>query len=95
MNEMHDPNELYPSILKNTCLEKSWRSLLVNVPDVRDQHDELIMPHEYGSKLKDGTIVMINAYLKLFFFLVFGGEIIVNHHFFDCRYVDDDCNRDY
>ena len=68
MNKMHDPYDIYPNIFKNTHLENSWRNMLVNIPDVRDEDGKLIMPHEYRSKMKDGTIVMVNGYLKLYVF---------------------------
>ena len=38
------------------------------IPNVRDGKGHLIMPREYESTLKNGSIVIVNIHLKLYVF---------------------------
>ena len=38
------------------------------IPNIRDGKGHLIMPREYESTLKNGSIVIVNVHLKLYVF---------------------------
>ena len=39
-------------------------------PNIRDGDGRLIMPNEYKSRLEDGSIVIVNASLRLYVILI-------------------------
>ena len=59
--DMPDPDGIYSSTLGVADVSKSF----IDVPNVRDGNGTLITPDEYERKLDDGTVVMVNVYLKL------------------------------
>ena len=58
---MPDPEDIYSCAIGPADTSKSF----VSIPNVRDGDGDLIKPNEYQSKLVDGSIVMINCYMKL------------------------------
>jgi hypothetical protein len=68
MRDMPDPSHLYPTVFKKTYLNTTWEDHFINLPNIRNNDGQLIMLHEYRSKLKDGSVVMVNVYLKLYVF---------------------------
>lgn len=77
--------------------ETSYLDVLVSVPNVRDGDGRLIMPHEYQSKLKDRSVVMVNAFLKLYVFIYLLKKFFndINYECIKCRTVEDNGNRIY
>ena len=74
IRRMPDPAQIYPDIFHRTSLEKTWRNSFFTVPNVRDGDGRVVMPYEYRSQLKDGSVVMLNVYLKVYVFF-FGIKI--------------------
>ena len=60
---MKDPEGIFSS--NEIC-----KDFFVIVPNVRDGDGCLIMPDDYGSKLENGSIVMVNVHLKLYVFYI-------------------------
>jgi hypothetical protein len=58
---MKDPEDIFSS--NEICKE-----FFVTVPNIRDSDGCLIMPDDYGNKLENGSIVMVNVHLKLYVF---------------------------
>jgi hypothetical protein len=59
---MPDPEDIYSTILGNADVSNST----VHIPNIRDGNGDIITPAEYEKRLVDGSIVMINVYLKLY-----------------------------
>lgn len=56
-----DPEEIYSTTLGAADTSKSY----VYIPNVRNGDGNLITPDQYHIKLIDGSIAMVNVYLKL------------------------------
>jgi len=61
IGHMPDPDSIYSSTLGVADISKSF----IDVPNVRDGNGKLITPDEYERKLENGSVVMVNVYLKL------------------------------
>lgn len=61
---MPDPEDLYATTLGAADVSTSS----VHIPNIRDNDGKIITPDQYDRKLEDGSIVMINVYLKLYVF---------------------------
>jgi hypothetical protein len=61
VKSMPDPEEIFSSILGAADTSQSY----VNIPNIRDSDGNIILPYDYEKKLHDGSIVMVNVYLKL------------------------------
>jgi hypothetical protein len=59
---MPDPEDLYSITLGAADASNSY----VYIPNIRNGDGNLITPHQYEIKLEDGSIVMVNIYLKLY-----------------------------
>ena len=55
---------------------KDWNDISLTIPNVRDSDGCVIMPNKYESKLKDGSIVIVNVHFKLYVFILFTINII-------------------
>lgn len=64
---MPDPEDIYSTTLGAADVSTSS----VHVPNIRDRDGKIITPDQYDKKLEDGSIVMINVYLKLYVYLNF------------------------
>lgn len=62
IRSMPDPEDIYSSTLGAADVSNSS----VHVPHIRTGDGDIIAPEEYDTKLEDGTIVMVTAYLKLY-----------------------------
>ena len=77
--------------------ERTYLDVLVSTPNIRDGKGRLIMPHEYRLKLKDRSVVMVNAFLKLYVYFNFVSKVFngINYECIECRIVEDNGNRIY
>jgi|SRR5882762_7164318 len=66
---MPDPENLFAAL-------EECKEYYVVVPNIRDVDGSIIMPDEYGSKLVNGSIVMVNVHLRLYVFLFFQKTIL-------------------
>ena len=78
IRNMPDPEDIYSTALRNADVSNSS----VFIPNIRDGNGDIITPIDYEKKLEDGSIVMINAFLKLYaqhkFLLLFNINYIVD-----------------
>jgi hypothetical protein len=65
IRRMPDLAHIYSTIFFGTSMESTWRESFFTVPNIRDGDGRLVLPYEYRSRLKDGSVVMVNVYLKL------------------------------
>ena len=63
---MRDPHGLLssPSLPSDTDIFSS--KYFINIPNIRDAEGDIIMPDEYKKILKNGSIVVVNVFLKLY-----------------------------
>jgi hypothetical protein len=59
---MPDPEDIYSTILGVTDISNSS----VCIPNIRNGNGDIISPAEYEKKIEDGSIVMVNVFLKLY-----------------------------
>ena len=64
ISTMPDPENLFTAI-------EECKELFIVVPNIRDGDGCIIMPDEYGKRLQNGSIVMVNVHLKLYVFFLF------------------------
>jgi hypothetical protein len=61
LSDLPDPLGRYAVVISQYNL----RECTIQSPNVRNGHGVLIGPHEYGSKLATGDVVMVECMLKL------------------------------
>jgi hypothetical protein len=59
---MPDPEDIYSMALGIADMS----NLSVHVANIHNGNGDIITPDEYEKRLEDGSIVMINVYLKLY-----------------------------
>jgi hypothetical protein len=67
IRSLADPEDIYSTTLGAADVSHSH----VHIPDVRNKNGDLVSPDQYDKKLEDGSIVMVDVYLKMYvlFFL--------------------------
>ena len=61
IRSMPDPEDIYSSILGAADVSNSF----IHVPNIHDGDGNLIPPDQYQTKMHDGSIIMVNVFLKL------------------------------
>jgi hypothetical protein len=59
---MPDPEDIYSTTSEATNISNSY----VYIPNIHNGNGNLITPDQYETKMEDGSIVMVNVFLKLY-----------------------------
>lgn len=67
IRSMLDPDEIYSTTLGAADVSHST----MHIPNIQNGDGDLITPDQYEQALEDGSVVMVNVYLKMYVFFSF------------------------
>lgn len=75
ITDLPDPDGVYSSVVGKADFSKTY----LEAPNIRDGNGVLITPAEYQSKLVNGAIVMVRAYMKLYVHFRLGSAAMIDN----------------